>query len=266
MSSNLPNTRGLRARALPLAIASATAAMAGGTASAEEWQWTVTPYVWATDLGLNVTVADRSLVDAEIAFEDLVDTIDSAALVRVTGMRGEHGMSFDLFNVELVDAGGIELPGQPADTLTVDAAVRLTILDATGIYDLDADGEGFALTYGARVIEQRNRIDIALERSDTTRDSRSVDSTETLIDGLVGFRYTRTLPRNFRYQFAADVSTGDTEYTWSAGPTVGYTFGDGDRYDVMAGYRHMVVDYDTAEQVDSDMSMSGPFFGFRINF
>jgi hypothetical protein len=266
MSSNLLQTHGLRARALSLAVATATAAMASGTAAAEEWQWSVTPYAWATDLALNLTVADRSLVDAEIPFEDLVDTIEGAALVRVAGMRGEHGMSFDIFNVELADAGAVELPGQLGGTLLLDAAIRLTILDATGVYDRDGDGAGFALIYGARVIEQRNEIETALALDGVTLEPRYVESTETLVDALVGFRYTRELPHNLRYQLAVDVSGGDTEYTWSAGPTIGYSFGDRNRYDVMAGYRHMVVDYDTAEKVDSDMSMSGPFFGFRINF
>ena len=138
--------------------------------------------------------------------------------------------------------------------------------DPTGVYDAGADGTGFSLVYGIRAIEQRNEIDAALNYAGTTIATRSLDTTDTLIDGLVGFRYARELPHNFRYQFAADVSTGDTEYTWSAGPTIAYTFGNGDRYEVTAGYRHMVIDYDTPEHVDSDMSMSGLLVGFRINF
>jgi hypothetical protein len=265
MSSKLMNTEGLRARTLSLAVAAATAAMSGNT-SAEEWQWSATPYVWATDLGADVTLADRSLVDAVVPFEDLVETLDSAALVRVEGMRGEHGMAFDLFNVELADTQATELPGERSTGLALDLGVRMTILDATGVYDANADREGFALLYGARVIEQRNDIGAALSHEGTIVASRSFDATDTLVDGLVGFRYARELPHNFRYVLAADISTGSTEYTWSAGPTVGYTFGDGDRYEVTAGYRHMVVDFDTAEHVDADLSMSGLLVGFRINF
>ena len=263
MNAKPMNTAGLRARTLTLAVA---AALATGTASAEEWQWSATPYVWATDLGIDVTLPNRDLVDAEIPFEDLVETLESATLVRVEGMRGEHGMAFDLFNVELVDTHATPLPGQLNGNLSLDVGVRLSILDAAGIYDAGADGEGFALVYGARVIEQHNAIDLALSNADTTIGTRSFDTTETLTDGLIGFRYARELPHNLRYQFAADVSTGDTEYTWSAGPTIAYTFGDEDRYEVTAGYRYMDIDYDTPEHVDSDMSMSGLLVGFRINF
>jgi hypothetical protein len=266
MSTKLSSTEGLRARTLSLAVAAVTAAMASGPAAAEEWQWSATPYLWATELGLNVTVADRGLVDAEIPFEDLVETIDAATLVRVEGMRGEHGMAFDLFNVELADDQTVELPGQANASLALDAAVRLTIVDATGVYDAGGDGKGFSLLYGARVIEQRNDIEASLRLGDLALDTRSYDATDTLVDALVGFRYSRELPHDFSYRFALDVSHGDTEYTWSAGPTIGYTFGAGDRYEVTAGYRHMVVKYDTEEHVESDMSMSGLLLGFRIDF
>src|SRR5262247_3134156 len=99
MNTKLMSIAGLRAHTLSLAVAAATAAMAGN-ASAEEWQWAVTPYVWTTDLGMSLSVADRELVDTEIAFDDLIEKVDGAAMVRVEGMRGQHGMAFDLFNVE----------------------------------------------------------------------------------------------------------------------------------------------------------------------
>lgn len=266
MSSKPMNIQGLRAHNLALAVAAVTAAMAGGTVHAEEWQWSATPYVWATDLSVYVTAADRGIVDAEIPFEDLVETLDSAALVRVEGMRGQHGVAFDLFNVELVDTHTIELPGERDADLAIDSAIGLTILDATGVYDAGADGQGFSLVYGARVIEQRNDIEAALAHDGTTVGTRSLDMTDTMVDGLVGFRYARELPHNLSYEFAADISTGDTEYTWSAGPTIGYTFGEREQYEVTAGYRHMVVDFDTTEHVDADMTMSGVLLGFRIQF
>jgi len=264
MNPRLMNTEGLRIRNLSLAVAAATAAMASGTASAEDWQWSATPYVWATDLGVELTVADRGLVDTEIPFDELVEKLDSGALVRVEGMRGQHGMAFDLFNVELVDTQAVALPGGSGATLALDASVGLTILDATGVYDPHGDREGFSIVYGARVIEERNDIAAMLEHVGMTIGSRSFEATDTLVDGLVGFRFARALPHNFRYELAANVSTGDTDLTWSAGPTIGYTFGDGDRFEVTAGYRRMDVDFDTAEPVDADMSMSGLLVGFRI--
>jgi hypothetical protein len=265
MNTNLISTAGLRASTLSLAIAAATAATAGN-AAAEEWQWSATPYVWATDLGMGLTVKDRTLVDTEIAFDDLVDKVDGAAMVRVEGMRGQHGMAFDLFNVELADAHAFAPAAAPGANLGLDLGVGLSILDATGLYDFDGGDEGFSFVYGARVIELRNDIDAVLSSGDTTLGARTFDSTDRLVDGLVGFRFARELPHDFHYEIHVDVSTGDTDMTWSAGPTIGYTFGDDDRYEVTAGYRRMDIDFETAEPVEADMSMSGVSLGFRINF
>jgi hypothetical protein len=266
MNAKSMNSHGPRARALSLAIAAATAAMANGAAAAEQWQWSATPYIWATDLGVELTVVDRTLVDVDVPFEDLVDKLDSAAMVRIEGMRGEHGMAFDVFNVELIGNQTATLPRAPGADLTLDAGVGMTIIDATGVFDANGDGEGFSVVYGARVIEQRNDIDATLGIDGVGVASRSYDATDTFVDGLVGFRYVRDLPGNFSYGFAADVSTGETELTWSAGPTFGYTFGDDDRYEVTAGYRRMDIDFETAEHVDADMSMSGLLVGFRVEF
>jgi len=265
MNTKLMNTAGLRAHTLSLAVAAATAAMASGTASAEEWQWAVTPYVWTTDLGVGLAVADREIVDTEIAFDDLVEKIDGAAMVRVEGKRGEHGMAFDVFNVELIDTYVVELPAAGAD-LSLDVGVGLTIVDASGVYDPRGDGKGFSLVYGTRVIEQRNDLDAALRHDGMTAVSHSLKTTDRFVDGLVGFRYVRELPHDFSYGFAADVSTGGTELTWSAGPAIGYTFGERDQYRVTAGYRRMDIDFETAEPVEADMSMSGLLIGFRLNF
>jgi hypothetical protein len=265
MNTKLLNTTGLRAQTLSLAVAAATAAMAGN-ASAEEWQWAVTPYVWTTDLGMDLSVADRELVDTEIAFEDLVEKVDGAAMVRIEGMRGRHGMAFDLFNVELADAHAASPANAPGMSLNLDLGVGLSILDATGVYDLNGRDEGFSLTYGARVVELRNDVEATLRGNGMPIGARTFDSTDRLVDGLVGFRFARELPHGFHYEMHVDVSTGDTDLTWSAGPTVGYTFGDQDRYEVTAGYRRMDIDFETAEPLEADMSMSGVSVGFRINF
>ena len=92
----------------------------------------------------------------------------------------------------------------------------------------------------------------------------SFEATDTLVDGLVGFRYSRALSLKLSYGFAADVSTGDTEMTWSAGPALGYTFGENGRYRLTGGYRKIVVDFDTAEALDADLTMSGLLLGFRV--
>jgi hypothetical protein len=174
-------------------------------------------------------------------------------------------MAFDLFNVELADSYGMELPGPAAGQLALDTGIGMTILDLAGVYNPKGDRTGFSMLYGARTIEQRNDVELALNVAGTSVGTRSFSATDTLVDGLVGVRYSRSLSPKLTYGFAADVSTGDTELTWSVGPALGYAFGENDRYRLTGGYRKMVVDFDTAESMDADLTMSGLLLAIRID-
>ena len=253
----------MKARVLAAAITLA----ACGTAHADEWTFSVTPYLWATDVGIDVDLRDRELVDTTIAFDDLLKDLESATLVRAEAMRGEHGISLDLFDVVVADdSGRVALPDGSGSELALDAEVGMTIFDLTGVYDPGADGQGLSFLYGTRIINQREDIGIQLLSDGEPGGSAAYDADDTFVDGLVGIRYARELPGRWSYQFAADVSTGGTELTWSAGPSIGYAFGDTEQYRLTAGYRKLSVDFDTRPEVDMDMTLSGFLVGFRFSF
>ena len=247
-------------------LAAAVALAACGNANADEWQWSVTPYVWATDVGFDVTVNDRELVDATIPFEDLLQDLDTAVMIRAEAMRGEHGIAADLFDVVLADESRASLPGGSGDELSVDAEIGMTIFDLAGVYDAGGDGRGLSVLYGARVINQREDVDAAVTRGGGPGPRAAIDGRDTYVDALLGLRYAGDLPGRWSYELAADASTGDTELTWSVAPSLGYSFGENDRYRLSAGYRHMAVDFDTAPDVDLDMNLSGVLVGFRFAF
>lgn len=254
-------------RTQKIASVLAAAVVASSTAAtASAWRWSVTPYAWATDVGIDVEVDDRQLVDETIAIEDLLEDLDTIAQVRLEAQKGAHGLFLDLFDVTLSDdAQTIALPSGDGQA-TLAPEMGMTILDLGGIYDPRGDHEGFQLLYGARVVNQRATIDAEVELAGGTTRSRELESDDTLVDALVGLRYLWKLGDRFSVQAQADLSKGGTELTWSAGPTLGYTFGDGGRYTAMAGYRRMVVDFDTAENVDAKMTLSGALVGLRIAF
>lgn len=247
-------------------LAAAIALAAGGTAHADDWRWSVTPYLWATDVGVDVEVRDRTLVDATIPFEDLLEDLDSAALVRIEAMRGEHGLAIDLFDVGLEDAARLPLPDGSGVELELDARIGMTLFDLAGVYDPEGDGEGLALLYGARLLNQREDITAALPAGEDPAEGRRFEADDTYVDGLLGLRYVGKLPGRWDYEVAADVSTGGTELTWSVAPAIGYTFGARDQYRVTAGYRHLAIDLDSGPAVDLDMTLGGFLAGLRFNF
>jgi len=235
-------------------------------ANASDWKWAVTPYVWATDIGVDVTLNDRKVADEEIAFEDLLDDVDAVAQVHVEAQRGAHGVMFDVFDVRLSDdASQVELPNPPGGEAILSSETGMTILELGGIYDPRGDQQGFSLLYGMRILQQRADIDARFELASGTS-LRSYEVTDTLYDGLLGIRYIKRFSPRWSWQTRVDASAGGTELTWSAGSMVSYSFGRDGRYAVLAGYRYIVVDFDTDDSIDVDMTLSGFGTGFRMSF
>lgn len=159
----------------------------------------------------------------------------------------------------------IDLPSG-GGSATFEPEMGMTILDLGALYDPNGDQEGLQLLYGARVINQRATIASEVELADGTHRSREIEIDDTVADALVGLRFVRRIGTHFSFQTSADLSTGGTELTWSAGPSLGYSFGKTGRYTATVGYRHMVVDFDTADSVDAKLTLSGALVGLRIPY
>jgi hypothetical protein len=252
----------------------AAAALLGGgaltpvaaPAAADEWKFAVTPYIWATDVGIDVAVDDRQVVDAEIPIEELIQDVETIAQVRFEAQRGAHGLFADLFDVTLADDAAIFALPSGVGNAELRPEMGMTIFDLGGIYDPNGDQQGLQLLYGARLLNQRAEIDARFELADGSSPARTYEVDDTLADGLVGVRYIRQLGERWSLAARADVSTGGTELTWSANPSVGYSFGRNGRYTAFAGYRKMVVDFETAENVDAKMTLAGFYAGLRFAF
>jgi hypothetical protein len=255
----------LRTFAATLLLCSAT------QAGASDWKWSVTPYAWATDLGVDVVLADREVLDKEIAFTDLLEDIETVAQVHVEAQRGAHGVMFDLFDVQLAkDDSRITRPavnGAPGiNEAVLSSEIGMTIFEVGGLYDPRGDQQGFSLLYGSRILDQRAEIDARYDLASGTSTLRSYETRETLVDGLLGVRYVKRFSPRWSYLARIDASTGGTRLTWSAGSSVAYAFGSEGRYALTAGYRYMLVDFKSEDSLDADMTLSGFGAGLRVSF
>lgn len=256
-------------RTLALTLASLTCLLLGGSARAEtpEWRWNITPYVWATNLGVDVSLLDHQVVDETIEIDELVKDVDLTAQIHAEGQRGENGLMFDLFDVRMSpDDQTLTLPDPAATEAFLSSEVSLTIFDAAGIYDPNGDQKGFSLVYGTRVLRQTADIEARYVPAGGTPFDTTYDVSDTFVDALVGVRYVVRIAPHWSTQLRADASTGGTDFTWSAGSAISYSFGKADRYAVSLGYRRMDIDFDTGDTVDAEMSLSGMLAGFRFSF
>jgi hypothetical protein len=232
-------------------------------AQGDRWRTSVTPYLWATDVGIDVELDGGSIVDATIPVEDLLEDVDVTFQGHVEIARGAHGLAFDLFHVGMSDtASGFALP-DGAGTGALDWSMDLTLADLAGVFDPRGDGRGVSFLYGLRLIDQRVDADATFATAGGAQ-SASSGASDTLVDALAGVRYRAPIGAHLTLQAQLDASTGGTDSTWSASPSLAWSFGEG-RFALLAGYRHMAIDFGDEGGLESEMTLSGPVLGLRLS-
>ncbi len=76
-----------------LVIAAMVVAASAPAAAEDEWTWSLSPYLWATDVGVDVAISDNNVVDETIAFEDLLDDLERVVQIRGEARRGRYTAS-----------------------------------------------------------------------------------------------------------------------------------------------------------------------------
>lgn len=242
----------------------------GTAANAGDWRWSVTPYAWATDVKTDVSIDDRAVGEREVEFSDLVDDLDFTAQVRIEGQRGKNGILLDVWNVHLSDDEmPVALPAPLSGEARADGDVKLTILDAGGIFNPRGDGEGFSLLYGGRMVDRDIEVGARFDLAPGVALARRYEVSETLYDAMLGARYAGRIAPRWTYAVQANASAGGTKRTWSALAGIGYSFGDSGRYTLLAGYRYLDVEFERGTdlgEVDADVTLSGLFTGLKVAF
>lgn len=240
--------------------------LSAAVAQASPWHVRLSPYCWATDVGIDAKLDGRQVVDKTIPVSDLVDDIDTIFQMRLEVTHGALGAMVDAFDVTMSDEKkGVPLP-QGAGTADLGSDVGLTIVDVAGTYDPRGDHEGIAFLGGARILNDRATVEAMLQPAPGVSVPQTYHGDETLVDALVGVRFSKRFSRHWSTQAQVDVSTGDTDHTWSAGPTLSYAFGYRGRFGISAGYRRMQVDFKDHDGLDNKMTLSGFLVGLRTSF
>lgn len=244
--------------------AAALALSLTGTAHASDWRWTVTPYAWGTDVGVDTRIDGRTVVDETIPVEDLLEDVDLAFQGRVEARKGTNGLMLDIFYVGMSDdVDGLVLP-QGAGTADLHWKMDMTIIDFAGLVDPNGDSQGFQLLYGVRVLDQRATVDAEFAMPGGAA-TDAYEASDTLIDALAGIGFAMPFTRHLGCRMQTDVSTGSTDVTWSAFPSLVWALGDGGRA-ITVGYRHMTIDFRNEGGLDTEMTLSGPVLGLRMSF
>jgi hypothetical protein len=248
---------------------------AAGTVEAQDqgqWQWTVAPYLWASDVSLDLTINDDTNLGGDAAFKDILDKVDSVFMGHFEGRKGRWGMYVDTIYLDLSDSKSVAVgPGGPIlGDLAVDAAMKMKLYDAGGLYRLREPGDvlQFDLLGGVRYIDVDVDALLTLPGPALNTVDISIGPSET--DVMLGARLISRFAERWHWAVRADLSFGGSEGTYNGLATMGYTFGRSGLFTLTAGYRFMSIEIDGTNPrgapTAADITMSGPLLGFIFNF
>ena len=221
----------------------------------DEFDWSVTPYFWASDTALDLTVEDTDINGGvKIPFSDLLDVLDTAFQIHVEGGKGKWSGFGDFTYLETSDT--IDRP-----LLNIDTNSKQTFLDAAIAYWPEGAGSQFNFYGGLRYTGFDDRYTFLLG-ADPLEEQRS---TADYYDALVGIRYRFVLSERWGLLTRADTSFGDSEGTWLVQGLFAYTVGARQRNRILFGYQYKEAEFKDGG-IDSEFTYDGPMAGFNFRF
>lgn len=230
----------------------------GSSASAQENDktfWSVTPYIWAVDTSLDLTVEDTDINGGvKIPFSDLLDVLDTAFQIHVEGGKGKWSSFIDLTLLETSDT--IDRP-----LLTIQTNNKQTLLDAVAVYWPQGVGSQLNFYGGVRYAGFDNRYRFELDANPLVERRSTAD----YYDALIGIRYRFDLSERWGLLTRADLSFGDSEGTALVQGLFAYTVGKRQQNRIVFGYQYKEAEYKDGG-LEQEYSLNGPTAGFNFRF
>ncbi len=242
---------------LPLLIAHCSLALFAANANAQNsdaMQWSVTPYIWATDTSLDFSLNGSPVGGADLSFGDLLDVLETAFQIHVEGGKGNWSGFVDFTFISTSDIEAL-----PSVQIDIDS--EQVVLDAAAAYWPGGVGSPLNLYGGVRYSEfdDRYRFSVGGTPSGETR------STRDYLDALLGIRYRFDLRDRWGLLTRGDVSFGDSEGTWQAEVLFEYTVGKRQQNRILFGYRYKEAEFEDGT-LTTEFTYKGPIAAFAFGF
>lgn len=241
------------------------AGCAASAAHADDWQHTLTPYLWGSGMSGRTAIGTALgpvEADVDVGFSDILSNLKIGGMVSYRGDRGRWAVMADAIYMDL-----------EADKSTTTNLVRLTATAEVKQTALEAD-IGYKVTDQVLLFAglRYNEIDadLSLVRSGPGAGAnRAAGTNESWTDPLVGV--VAQLPLNERWSLGlrgdvAGFGVG-SDLTWQAMVTVDWKASDS--LHVVGGYRYLDADYEDgsgASLFRYDVVTSGPGIGVSFKF
>jgi len=197
---------------------------ATSSAFAQEWDWKVAPYLWAS--GIEGDAALGALArDVDVEFSDLLNVVAGAALLHVEGSNGDNGVFGDLVWMSLEPEDEIATIGGETE-----ANFDTTIVELGYVRVLD----NISLELGVRYWDLELELDPAL--------LAAVKRGDDWVDGFVGFRRSSALGDKWSSTTSFNVGAGGSDFTWALNLVYSRELSGGNRF--ATGLKVLDIDYE----------------------
>jgi hypothetical protein len=217
-----------------------TLLLAAPLASAQEWDWSLTPYVWATSIQGDARVGPVTAnLDAD--FGDILDVMDGAALVHVEAQKGDKGYFGDLVYL-----------ATEMDHGTTRAELDTTIIELGYLLRSSRIGLEFGIRYWD--------FDLEIDPANIATQQGESD----WVDGFVGFRSVRELSDKWNLTTRVNIGAGGTDFSYGVGVIFGREMTSGSQF--VAGLKLLDVDYDDTNANGRLFALDTMFVGATIGY
>ena len=221
-----------------------------------DFGWSITPYLWATETRVDLALRDADIGTGEISFGDLLDVLDAAFMVHVEGGKGNWTAFGDLTYLKTSDS-------TERTAFVIDTDSKQLFFDGAIAWWPRGAGSNFNLYGGLRHSGFDDRYTFRLIINNAPVGERR--STKDYYDALVGLRYRFDFSDRWALLTRADTSFGDSEGTVLLQANLAWTVGKRQQNRILFGYQ-----YKTAEFKDGDLKLDfdyqGPMAGFNFRF
>ncbi|MDJ0907009.1 MAG: hypothetical protein QNI96_13400 [Woeseiaceae bacterium] len=249
----------MRYRLAGFASVLALIALPGLSAAQQPGEWLVAPYLWATDVGWDVSARG----DGGVAFNDLVDKIDGAGLIRIEYARNKIGFTFDYIGMGLSDSRRFSTPGPAPVDITVRANVDMTVFESGAFYRPSATDNGIDIIGGIRY----TNVDSYLILTPGNTQPQRFDSGDSFTDIYLGARYLHRINEAWDVLVRGDYGFVGSDGALNLAAGVGWRSRGG--FGMALVYRHLAFEFDErvdGEPVTSEFDFTGPALGFLFRF
>ncbi len=211
----------------------------------DSWEFSLAPYIWAVGIDGDMVIKGVPL-SVDVDFDELFDEIDFAMELHFEARKGDWVFIVDPTIIR------IEIEAQ-SGPVTVDTEMDYDLADFLVGYRLSPRWE---LLGGVRYWS----LDVSVDPGPLP----GFDQGESWVDLIVGGRYNWPLSEKWAFLGRADVGGSDSDSTWMVSGIFARKWKN---TDLLLGYRHLDVDYETGSGVNRfefDVEQSGPIVG--VNF